>query len=159
MTSYRGAQEYLAALETSLSQAWTQAYYSGSLSTIEKLALLHPDHLDQVALPKHQTKEKIQKKIQGPRQFSHEFQEKCGSELLWGYPCHLKGDLQQDHLFPYSLGGPTLGTNRLWLCRYHNMVKTCDIHCFPWGDVETRCGAWLDGQIEQLHSRVFSRYS
>lgn len=125
----------------------------------EELSLLHPDHLASLVLPEHLSRECIQRKLQGPRSFVSNLcsVNKCGSKLLWNYECPLSGNIQQDHLFPHSLGGPTVPTNRIHLCRYHNMVKTCDIHCFPWEEADKWCKPWLGMQISKLR-REFELY-
>lgn len=160
---YESACKYLKALESSLQAGWLQGYagsVAGRADIFSRMALLHPAHLEDLPLPDYESVAGIVKDVQGPRSFpSDGLSRACESELLWGYRCPLdQADIHQDHLFPYSLGGPTNGPNRISLCRYHNMVKTCDIHCFPWETTESRCEPWLDKQISQLHERAFSRY-
>ena len=61
------------------------------------------------------------------------FSEPCESARLWGYPCPFEGaQSAADHLYPKSLGGPTVAENRLTLCRWHNTAKSMDVHIFPW---------------------------
>ena len=127
----------------------------------KKLALLHPRHFEELSLPEYVSVLGIRKEVQGRRSFGNDgLSASCQSELLWGYGCPLRESaIHQDHLFPYSLGGPTDGGNRVALCRYHNMVKTCDIHYFPWEETDVRCDPWLDHQVQKLFTIAFSRYS
>lgn len=77
----------------------------------------------------------------------------CQSEILWGYKCELEGEIEVDHLFPYSLGGPSNGSNKLHLCRLHNRLKSSDIHFYPWEKGEP---AWLEvvlGKIRDFRDR------
>ena len=160
---YESASKYLQTLERSLDSGWQVAFsncgtHGGSL--FEKLSLLHPSHLEQLSLPSYLSGGRARTEIQGPRSFAPGPSRKpCQSSLLWGYECPLdQSASQEDHLFPYSLGGPTVGGNRISLCRYHNMVKTCDIHCFPWEVADGRCESWIDLQINKM-KELFDRYT
>ena len=154
------ARRYLETLERVLQQGWGNAVQKPELDNLEKLALLHPEHLNSIDLPSHKNVAQLREQIQGKRGFGSQFlRTKCESELIWGYKCPLNADIQQDHLFPYSLGGPTIGTNRILLCKYNNMVKTSDIHCFPWEEFTIRCEPWLDFQIKRMREEVFDIYS
>ncbi len=76
----------------------------------------------------------------------------CQSKLIWGYSCPFYGQdsIQIDHLFPYSLGGPTIPTNALYLCRRHNLGKSADVHLIPW-----EMGfSWADGIIRNLAMKL-----
>lgn len=61
-------------------------------------------------------------------------EQQCQSAWYWGYECPFGTDaaMTADHVFPYSLGGITEGTNLLWLCEVHNRIKGSDVHVFPW---------------------------
>ena len=74
---------------------------------------------------------------------------KCRSMLLWGYECPFEdiNQLAADHCFPYSLGGPTLATNKIYLCKWHNQIKAGDIHIFPWELGEPQ---WLLPMIDRI---------
>ena len=63
MVRYRAAKEYLGTLEGVLRKGWMEVYKSSLLTLYEKLALLHPDHLDALNLPAHQSKVSIQRKV------------------------------------------------------------------------------------------------
>lgn len=157
---YQTARKFLVTLESTLKLGWQKSAGRPELGFLEKLALLHPEHFNSLDLPNHTNTKTLQTSIQGNRRFaSQQSNVLCQSMLIWGYECPIETDLQQDHLFPYSLGGPTVGTNRIWLCRYHNMVKTSDIHCFPWEELEQRCGPWLDNQIDKMRQKVFKLYN
>lgn len=154
------AEAYLLSLQTVLSQNWLDTYQKKELDIYEKLSLLHPDHIDSLDLPYSQKKSEIQSLVQGPRQFKpHHIKQSCDSRKLWGYSCKLDQPLEQDHLFPYSLGGPTISTNRIFLCKYHNMVKSCDIHILPWNDINNWIPLWVDNQLNKLYKEIYSIYS
>jgi len=157
---YTAALKYLQALEKSLKKGWRLSYQGERDTVYSKVALLHPYHLKDIDLPEHLTIESIQHSVQGARKFGPKVgNSTCQSSMLWGYECKLGGDIQQDHLFPYSLGGPSLGTNRIYLCHYHNMVKGSDIHCFPWESTEMWIEPWLDSMIEKLRVEVHDLYA
>lgn len=76
----------------------------------------------------------------------------CGSGMVWGYECPLADEpLESDHLFPQSLGGPTLGTNHVYLCRVHNAWKSADLLAFPW---ELGVPAWQPEQAALVRDRL-----
>ena len=70
---------------------------------------------------------------------------------IWLSACPLENQdvVHVDHLFPYSLGGPTLAANQLFLCPVHNRAKASDIHLFPW---ELGEPGWLRRQVERIRS-------
>jgi hypothetical protein len=39
----------------------------------------------------------------------------------------IRGKCQADHIWPHSLGGPSIFDNRILLCRYHNLAKSNSI--------------------------------
>ncbi|MDH5401957.1 MAG: HNH endonuclease [Candidatus Heimdallarchaeota archaeon] len=59
-------------------------------------------------------------------------QNKCDSIKIFGYICPLKNSdenkINIDHLWPFSLGGPTEVSNGIFLCKIHNNFKHNDIH-------------------------------
>jgi hypothetical protein len=72
----------------------------------------------------------------------------CRSQVLWGYNCPFTGRaFHADHLFPYSAGGPTEGSNYLLLCEVHNRFKSGDIHLFPW---ELGEPGWLRPMLSRM---------
>lgn len=140
------AKEYLLKLEISLESDWTKLYSRAMKENdlIMKLALIHPEHFVNAGIDEKQYKEIVQ----GKRSFGPNFRtSNCESELIWGYSCNLNDDIEQDHLFPYSLGGKTIPANRVFLCKYHNQVKSSDIHNFPWENLRERVEPWLDEQL------------
>ena len=103
------------------------SYRHGELDVVSALLLAHPMW--------RTAESKIA--VQGPRHFEDSESARfgqCQAHLLWGYACSLGGanGIQFDHLFPRSLGGPTVVGNRLSLCRFHNAGKAGDVHFFPW---------------------------
>jgi hypothetical protein len=154
--------EYLRALEASCKLGWAAAFnaLSEHSTLYQRLALLHPQHIADSSMPTHLTLDGVQRSLQGPRAFGASLGgQSCQSSLLWGYECPLNAEIQQDHLFPYSLGGPTLPLNRIYLCRYHNMVKTSDVHSFPWEHEDKWIAPWLTAQVSKVHRDFFALYA
>jgi hypothetical protein len=156
------AKEYLTALNISLRKPWKEQFnlmLEEKLSIYEKLSLLSPLHLQNIRLPKHVKYENVIIEIQGKRNFKSEQGGKCDSQLIWGYDCFFdSNNISSDHLFPYSLGGPTSPNNKILLCRYHNMVKNSDIHFYPWEQVNSR-SVWLNDSLEKISKTFISLQS
>jgi hypothetical protein len=143
-------QFYFRALEESLIKGWRSFHNERQEGIYGKLALLHPDHLRELNLSSGVIQQ-LQITIQGERVFPRSGQHVgCRADDFWGYRCQMEGPLQWDHVFPYSLGGPTLPGNRIGLCRYHNMVKSSDIHCYPWDKFDIWAAPWIDAQIGKI---------
>jgi hypothetical protein len=119
-------EEYVKALARSSTRHWPtefSVHQSGVLSLPESLALVYPRHYEDLVSAE---------KVRGPRHFDAEIgKEPCRAEIIWGYRCNAQA-ASADHLFPYSLGGPTIASNKVHLCRFHNEMKSNDIHLFPW---------------------------
>jgi len=125
-----GARRYVAARHDLRSRVWLQAfreYQKRKLDLYQTMALLHPEHYPE---PVSGTDPR------GRRAFTlNASDSRCYSEVIWGYECPIvdtEAGVVADHIFPYALGGVTQSTNRITLCRWHNSIKTCDIHFFPW---------------------------
>jgi hypothetical protein len=111
-----------------------------ALELVEAMTLIHP-----VWLPSAVDK----RLIFGERSFGLTTASRCESHELWQYACDLRHtSLHADHLFAYSLGGPTWAANRLTLCDVHNGIKGADVHLYPWEAGEP---SWL--------ARLLERYS
>jgi hypothetical protein len=144
------ARVYLEYLETSLQKHWDDQYHdyqSKILSLPQALTLVHPWQYERIL------KSDIAR-IQGPRSFPTDIgisSLTCRSETIWGYTCscHTQNNLQADHLFPHSLGGPTLPDNKIYLCSFHNQMKGSDIHLFPWEKGEPH---WLKAQLDLIYA-------
>ena len=140
-------EAYLQALECVLDGGWQRTYEehkAGRTTIAESLALVHPLNIqgDQTGSC-------------GPRQFredpAHQFQI-CQCEIYWQVVCERR-EVQQlfaDHVFPYSLGGPTVPENRMMLCGAHNRMKSNDIHLFPW---ERGLPVWFPSLLSRIESR------
>ena len=135
---------YLLAVEKSLQADWLpnyQMYLNGHLRLEESLALAHPDHYRNLS---------NNLGIRGARAFAQEIRQgetKCLATVWWGYECNLTTGISADHLFPYSLGGPTVGTNKIYLCSLHNQMKSNDVHLFPWEQGEP---VWLADTLKSV---------
>jgi len=92
--------------------------------------------------------------VRGPRTFAvgRPRGAKCQSKELWGYDCPFdQVHLSADHRFPFSLGGPTLGTNLIWLCNVHNSAKAADWHL---DDQKPRELAWFADVLVKVEHHV-----
>jgi hypothetical protein len=79
---------------------------------------------------------------------------RCQSGRLWGYTCpFVEGAPSYDHLFPAALGGPTEASNLLVLCERHNLMKSMDVHVFPW---EEGLPSWVDRVLQSLERWMFA---
>jgi len=152
------SEKYIRFLSDSFNIGWEKQYQKiNKKISIEdelvlKLTLIHPFHLKDL-IPDINKRKIKQLQIQGKRIFDTKVFKKCESEKFWGYQCPFPNDnLVADHAFPYSLGGPTKGVNLRCLCKWHNMVKSNDIHCYPWEDL-VKCYTnnkehWINNQID-----------
>jgi hypothetical protein len=139
-------RSYLEALERSFQSNWLAShdlYTARKLSLFDSFALAHPAHYE--GLDTRGT-------VRGPRPFGEEVaigSLQCRSEQFWGYPCSQSGvqHLVADHFFPYSLGGPTVVSNKVYLCKLHNQMKSNDVHLYPWELGEPQ---WLSACLEAI---------
>jgi len=110
-----------------------------------KVSLIHPDW--------YQSEVIIGRDPRGSRFFSTNPPggQTCQSAAIWGYTCQLYDhDLVADHLFPYSAGGATDSRNLVWLCRWHNSIKSSDIHLVDWDSVDC---TWVDDLLDRITIR------
>lgn len=142
------ARAYIESLEYTFASDWLELYdryTNGLLGIHEALALAHPQSYPDLS-------DGVD--IRGNRAFTSQRNRhglRCSSGLIWGYECTLNSpQLTADHLFPWSMGGPTAASNQLVLCHYHNLVKTSDVHVYPW---ELGEPAWLRALLQNLASR------
>lgn len=143
-------EEYLLALEEFRSWKWSEIlaeYRKRRLALPQAMVLVHPDFYDD-------REAKVRQSIQGPRRFSASAGQRiadCMADQIWLSACPFKNleVVHSDHLFPYSLGGPTLAENQLFLCPVHNRSKASDIHLFPWERGEPN---WLAPQVERIRN-------
>lgn len=137
----QASRRYLTFLSQSLHQDWNvlhQQYITGLLQFPEAMTLVHP-----VFYPLNIAR------LLGPRAFPVDVGTAvCACSEVWGYECVFSGeDMCADHTFPYSLGGPTLATNKTYLCSLHNRMKANDVHLFRWEMGEP---VWLKPLIGQI---------
>ena len=143
-------EEYLLALEEFQNCEWSEAvaeYRKGRLALSRSMVLVHPAFYED-------REAKVGQSIRGPRSFSStagQHAAVCMADQIWLSACPLENPevLHSDHLFPYSLGGPTLAENQLFLCPVHNRSKASDIHLFPWERGEPN---WLATQVERIRN-------
>ena len=135
---------YLAALTKYRHCDWTTThavFKRGEMTLAEAFALAHPEHYSGHIL---------EVRVRGPRTFPPlptAVEAECGSRLIWGYECSLPGGFAADHIFPWSLGGPTDPTNRVTLCTTHNQLKGSDVHAYPW---ERGRPTWLEPLLDRV---------
>jgi len=138
---------YLEWLELAHTHSWQELFDSSENREIPlDLVLCHPGWLEGVVNPSGKL---------GLGSFENKLgEEPCQSDLLWGYKCPMGGSkVQQDHLFPSSLGGPAVNTNHVWLCPLHNRWKSSDLSPFPW---ERGRPSWLSDQLGRMKSLLVS---
>jgi len=141
----RGGEEYLGALSQLRTHGWDwllHEFLANRLAVPQAFVLLHPEAYDDDLVS-----------LCGQRAFSRHIRQAstCEAEQYWGIPCRFEfdtlRDLCVDHIFPYSLGGPTIAQNALVLCRLHNSMKGNDVHLYPW---ERGFPNWFQSQIERI---------
>ena len=147
---YKSARDYLL---TETNPPWGTdwqlgyaMYQAGDLSTPQQLFLCNPMWYPITDF------DAVQERIQGVRPFSaHRGLETCRSDELYGYECPVTladpVHCEHDHLFPYSLGGPTDPRNRISLCTWHNREKGSGIHVFKW---ELGAPPWVPEAVERI---------
>jgi hypothetical protein len=117
------------------------SYTDGEGDIVLALALLHPKWLPPWAPVNFRGSQTFG--IGVDARFNH-----CNSRLLWGYECPFDGGvMHSDHLFPWALGGHTVGGNRVVLCNAHNSMKSSDIHVYPW---ERPVPEWASEALERV---------
>jgi len=83
----------------------------------------------------------------------HSSRQHCQSEMTFGVECPFQDrtvrhpELEADHVWPKSLGGPWEASNRMWLCPLHNQMKGNCIFHYSWSQYP----AWLDHLLQELH--------
>jgi hypothetical protein len=60
----------------------------------------------------------------------------------------IRGKCQADHLWPHSLGGPSIFDNRILLCRYHNVAKSNSIVDEFWKSYPI----WLNDYLYKMYN-------
>ena len=141
-------EEYLLALEEFQSWKWSEIlaeYHNRRLTLPQAMVLVHPAFYED-------REANLEQSIRGPRSFSTTAGQQvaaCMADQIWFSACPLASpeDVHSDHFFPYSLGGPTLAENQLFLCPVHNRSKANDIHLFPWELGEPN---WLGTQVDRI---------
>lgn len=141
------SREYFEYLPMALSADWNELYalyQCGQLPLPQTMTLLHPGHY------KHNVKDI--KTVLGDRTFQLEAgmqSQKCGALAVWGYVCPIvqHQSLAADHEFPYSLGGPTVSSNKRFLCPLHNQMKSNDVHFYPWEKLEPE---WVSATLIRI---------
>ena len=141
-------EEYLLALEEFRNWEWSEilaVYRKRRLTLPQAMVLVHPTFYED-------REANVGLSILGPRSFpvsAGQHVAGCMSDQIWLSACELKNPeaVHSDHLFPYSLGGPTVAENQLFLCPVHNRSKAGDIHLFPWERGEP---SWLAIQVERI---------
>src|SRR5262249_45670462 len=111
------AEDYLLALEALGKSHWAdlyRRYKTGELTLAQSMVLVHPRY--------YEAREcETGVSVRGPRLFPEDVSRHkatCMASILWLVDCRLTSyeTVHSDHEFPYSLGGPTLASNRVLLC-------------------------------------------
>jgi len=76
--------------------------------------------------------------------------QKCRSKEVWGYECpFINAKIHVDHSFPRSRGGATHPMNAMYLCDNHNLMKSSDVHMYPWEKLELNLD-WINTTLEKI---------
>lgn len=166
MNRYVFACEYLKKLNAITTVGWKNHLnnlngQNNEDEIIHKISLLNPSMYKFINAIRESEFNQIQLRVQGNRTFQQRpFENKCESKTLWGYDCPIDSSvIVYDHDFPYSLGGPTNEAyNQRLLCRWHNMVKSNDIHNYDWEALfieykyfrDQSRSHWIDEQLEKI---------
>ena len=126
-----------------MTKIWNNMYYDATLDgnvkhPIKCLVLIHPDYWithsgESISLSDGKFLNQINQDT------------KCEWNRFGNYVCpwnrdiFLRGNLEIDHHWPASLGGPSLDSNRLNLCKHHNQMKSNSVEHYPWNTKP----AWL----------------
>jgi hypothetical protein len=89
----------------------------------------------------------------GPRGFATAppVGQRCQSSYIWGYECKIASSRPvADHLYPFEAGGPSDARNLVWLCEWHNRVKSNDIHLLPWEEMDL---TWVAEVLDRIAVR------
>ena len=155
--------EYIEAYAQINDETW-KAYYklykAGQLSVAKTFLLCHPDCFDTLNSGNDQKMYQAKKELDLLSDYKDDTgfdrSESCESHKIWGGMCPVtkhsrpygNHKIEFDHHFPRSFGGPTVPSNRIFLCKFHNQrIKTADIHLYPW---EQGVPNWLHIQIEKI---------
>lgn len=145
-------EKYARALARMRDSSWSELYSELVEKTpfcAEMLVLVHPFWYGREGSDNTETCP-----VRGPRTFTvgQPRGAKCQSRELWGYDCPFdQVNLSADHRFPFSLGGPTLGTNLIWLCKVHNGAKAADWHL---DDPRPQELAWFTDLLTRVEHHV-----
>ena len=122
---YTDTLEYLTFFANAKKRSWAELYdVYDELTFPERLVLVHPEW--------YESNKKVKNcKVRGKRdrKVNKNGWEVCESIKFWDYECPFDDpDIKIDHVFPWSLGGPSVPSNSAYLCEYHNRLKGPDIH-------------------------------
>ncbi|MDA8555956.1 HNH endonuclease [Candidatus Poseidoniales archaeon] len=76
----------------------------------------------------------------------------CQFEKISGIACPWNPspeNLEKDHWWPKSLGGPFSGHNLLGLCRIHNLAKGNGLRGFDW-KIKPQ---WIDSRLDEIYQK------
>lgn len=150
----RELRAYIGRPHKVLSEVWMRIYYTIEQDDSETtlpvfLALIHPDfYYDRLgrdcrlnlSIPHPRTRERMPRNVK---------QNRCRLDVLIGEKCPLQRVGQEtvcDHLWPYSLGGPSILDNQLELCDECNRQKSNSPYLFPGNAIPN----WLNDRIRDL---------
>jgi 5-methylcytosine-specific restriction endonuclease McrA len=123
-------------------------YDAGELDEIESLILIHPEWY------RTNRGRPSDCEVRGRATFGliPGKGQRCQSDFIWGYECpFVSSNIHCDHLFPWSLGGPTVPENAIWLCDRHNQAKGSDWHLTV---SPVRRLQWFDRTLQNVNTLV-----
>ena len=147
---YRDTLEYLTCLADAAKRSWAELYEAyDELTFPKRLVLVHPRWYE----PNTKVKNC---KVRGKRdrKVNKHFREVCESIKFWNYECPFDDpDIKIDHVFPWSLGGPSEPSNSAYLCEYHNLLKGPDIHHLELSEDNFNFG-WFPETLEKVRKKL-----
>ena len=136
-------EPYTNEFANSLKNNWERDFYKELLVRYDhpdtefplKLILIHPRFYS--SNPTRITGNRCD--VRGDFNFQTDSDAICNAKKYWGYSCPIQEPaIHRDHIFPYSLGGPSVSSNCIWLCEWHNSLRSYDPHVIPDADKEPR---------------------
>ncbi len=147
---YATVSEYVTFLFNTEGRKWSDLYdMEDELTFPERLVLIHPRW--------YNPNTKITNcGVRGRRRRDLKLtgQEPCDSIKNWDYECPFdKPKIMCDHIFPWSLGGPSLPNNTAYLCQFHNLLKGPDIHHLELNEDNYNFG-WFPEILERVRKQL-----
>ena len=147
---YADIFKYLTFLSETKGNVWRELYDAqDGLTFPERLVLIHPRWYNP-------NKKARNCRVRGRRGRVVKLtgREPCESIKFWKYQCPFDDpDIKIDHVFPWSLGGPSIPSNSAYLCEHHNLLKGPDIHHLELNE-ENYNFDWFPETLEKVRKKL-----